>query len=59
MELSPAAPRGGLSVGRLRRHYVDQAEYYQRERDHLRARIVESMTAPAPDGENEQIQQGQ
>ena len=58
-EMSVAASRGGLSVSRLRRHYVDQAEYYQRERDYLRSRIVESMRDIAPDGEHEQIQQGQ
>lgn len=47
-------PLGGAwSVTAARRHYVKQAEYYQREREHLRARITESMSSPAADGEHE------
>lgn len=61
LDESPAARPSsrGLSVGRVRRQYVEQAEYYQREREHLRARILESMSSPAADGEHERPPQGQ
>lgn len=39
------AKRSGRAIERLRREYISQAEYYQREREALRAQIIEEMEA--------------